>query len=143
MTAGPIKSPKPIYSIDAPDQRRLKIARLEIEAVLAKHDLAGVVVLHTPGLAEFFYNIQPSYSVCWVDETVPMVRIKSVRDHAGSAAEQLHDQAATANMTVSLAGELGHTALMFLDIDRVVSRMLRAEHTQPAFVPDPSEVKPS
>lgn len=36
---------KRTYSIDAPDQARLKVARTEIEAVLRKHDLAGVVVL--------------------------------------------------------------------------------------------------
>lgn len=128
---------KPTYSIDAPDQQRLKIARLEIEAILANHDLAGVVVLHTPGMAEFFYNIQPSYSVCWVDETAGAVRIKSKRDrdHAGDASAQLHDQSATANMTASLAGELGRAALMFRDVDHIVSTALRAEHTAPVFVP--------
>lgn len=136
---------KPTYSIEAPDQPRLKIARAEIEAVLQKHDLAGVVVLHTPGMSEFFYSITPSYSVCWVDEKSQILRLKSVRDrdHAGDAAEQLRDQAATANMTTSLAGELGHAALMFLDVDRVVSQALRAEHTGPEFVPDPLEAKPS
>ena len=36
---------RPVYSIDAPDQQRLKVARLEIEATLQKHDLAGVVLL--------------------------------------------------------------------------------------------------
>jgi Domain of unknown function (DUF4326) len=40
---------KRLYSIEAPDQQRLKVARVEIEAVIRKHDLAGVVVLHTPG----------------------------------------------------------------------------------------------
>lgn len=60
--------PKPTYSIDAPDQQRLKRARIEIEAVLQRHDLAGVVVLHTPGMSEFFYQITPSYSVCWIEE---------------------------------------------------------------------------
>lgn len=132
---------KPIYSIDAPDQQRLKIARTKIEAVLAEHDLAGVCVLHTPGMAEFFYSIRPSYSVCWLDETAGAVRIKSKldRDYGGDLHVQQRDQAATANMTASLAGRLGHAALMFLDVDRVVSDKLRAEHTSPEFVPDPNE----
>lgn len=133
------------YAIDAPDQPRLKIARAEIEAVLQRHDLAGVVVLHTPGMTEFFYQIQPSYSVCWIDEKVPMVRIKSVRDrdHAGDAAEQQRDQAATANMTASLADNLRHAAAMFQGVDRIVTQALRAEHTAPAFVGDPQEANPS
>ena len=134
-------SAKPTYSIDAPDQQRLKIARTKIEAVLAEHDLAGVVVLHTPGMAEFFYRITPSYSVCWIDEAAGILRLKSKRDrdHGGNAALQLHDQAATANMTAAIAGELGRSALMFLDVDRIVSEKLRAEHTVPEFVADQNE----
>lgn len=136
---------KPTYSVDAPDQQRLKVARLEIEAVLAKHDLAGVVTLHTPGMSEFFYRINPSYSVCWVDESVPMVRIKSKldRDHGGDRAEQVTMQAQTANMTAALAGDLLRAALMFSEVDETVSKALRAESTQAVFVPDPREAKPS
>lgn len=132
---------KPTYSIDAPDQQRLKIARTKIEAVLAEHDLAGVVVLHTPGMAEFFYRITPSYSVCWIDEAAGILRLKSKldSDHGGDVALQRHDQAATANMTAALAGELAHAALMFLEVGRVVSEKLRAEHTGPTFTPDPAE----
>lgn len=132
------------YSIDAPDQPRLKVARLEIEAVLAKHDLAGVVVLHTPGMTEFFYNIQPSYSVCWIEEAASIVRVKSVRDrdHGGNVTAQIKMQAATANMTAGLAGELHHASKMFDYVDRIVSIGLRAEHTQPTHVPDPNERNP-
>lgn len=132
------------YSISAPDQPRLKVARLEIEALLAKHDLAGVIVLHTPGMTEFFYRIQPSYSVCWIDEAAGIVRVKSVRDrdHAGDAAAQLAMQAATANMTAGLASELHHAATMFTYLDQVVSKSLNAEHTPATYVPDPSEANP-
>lgn len=138
-------SGKRVFSLDAPDQQRLKVARLEIEAVLAKHDLAGVCVLHTPGMAEFFYSITPSYSVCWIDEAARAVRIKSAasRDHAGDLGTQLLAQAATANMTGALAGEIGRAASMFSDVDRIVSALFRAEHTAPKFVPDPSQRLPS
>lgn len=140
-----MSKPKPIYSIDAPDQPRLKVARLEIEAVLAKHDLAGVVVLHTPGMAEFFYNIRPTYSVCWVDEQAQVLRLKSKRDrdHGGDTALQLHDQTATANMAAALASELANAAVMFEGIETVVSKALTATHSAPTFVADASEVRPS
>lgn len=132
---------KPVYSIDAPDQARLKIARTKIEAVLAEHDLAGVVVLHTPGMGEFFYRITPSYSVCSIDEAAGALRITSKleRDHGGDVSLQHHDQAATANMTACLADQLGHAALMFLDVDRVASVAMRADHTGAEYVPDPNE----
>lgn len=132
---------KPTYSIDAPDQQRLKRARIEIEAVLQRHDLAGVVVLHTPGMAEFFYQITPSYSVCWIEEP-HYLRVKSLAAHyAGDIAAQMRDQAATANMTVALAEELGRAASMFRAVDDVVTAKLQAEHTGPSFVPDPMEAK--
>lgn len=129
-------------SIDAPDQQRLKIARAEIEAVLKKHDLAGVAVLHTPGMTEFFYDIQPSYSVAWVDEASNMVRLKSkLADYGGDAQAQINDQAATAQMLHAFGMDCGKAGLMFLEVAKVVDRKLRAEHTPPTFVPDPMEGK--
>lgn len=133
--------PKPTYSIDAPDQQRLKRARIEIEAVLQRHDLAGVVVLHTPGMSEFFYQITPSYSVCWIEEP-NYLRVKSLAAHyAGDTAAQMRDQAATANMTAALATELGKAASMFREVDKVVTAKFQAQHTGPEFVPDPMEAK--
>lgn len=136
---------KPTYSVDAPDQRKLKIARLEIEAVLAKHDLAGVVVLHTPGMVEFFYNIRPSYSIVTFDEATGAVRVRSKleRDYGGDATRQQHDQVASSNMTASLADSLWSSARMFAGIDGIVSKALGAEHTDAQFVPDPSEGHPA
>jgi len=135
-------SAKPIYSIDAPNQARLKIARTEIEAVLRKHDLAGVVVLHTPGMCEFFYDIRPSYSCAWIDESAQMVRLKSkLADYGGSTDAQRHDQAATANMTRGIAAELASAAAMFHHVARLVDQASGAEHTDRGFTPDPMEAK--
>lgn len=131
---------KPTYSIDAPDQARLKIARTEIEAALKKHDLAGVVVLHTPGMSEFFYDTSPSYSCVWIDESVPMVRVKSLAADYGSDREaQLRDQAATANMAAALYDNLHAAAGMFGEVMKVVDRATRAEHTAAVRVADPAE----
>lgn len=133
---------KRIYSIDAPDQQRLKIARMEIEGVLLKHDLAGCVVLHTPGMTEFFYNIRPSYSCAWIDESVSALRVKSkLVDYHGDAVTQRNDQAATANMVAALADNLQHAAAMFADTKRLVDRALHAEHTAPVFTLDQNEAK--
>lgn len=133
---------KRLYSIDAPDQARLKLARTEIEAVLKKHDLAGVVVLHTPGMTEFFHDIRPSYSCAWLDEQAQMLRVRSKLDHYhGDAQAQQHDQAATANMLHGLAEDLNSASGMFLDMAAIADRMLRAKHTPAAFVPDPMEGK--
>ena len=131
---------KPTYSIDAPDQQRLKVARLEIEAVLRKHDLAGVVVLHTPGMSEFVYDIRPTYSCCWVDEQVPALRLKSkLADYCGDRALQMHDRAATANMVEAISDNLWQAAQMFVGVAGVVNKAFAAEHTTGALVADPAE----
>lgn len=132
--------PKRTYSLDAPDQQRLKIARAEIEGVLKKHDLGAVVVLHTPGMTEFFYDITPSYSCCWIDEAAGQLRMKSrAADYGGDKDAQLRDQAATANMVHGLAEDLRSAAGMFGSIAPVLDRALRAEHTEAVHKPDPME----
>lgn len=131
------------YFIDTPDQQRLKIARLEIEALLRKHDLAGVVVLHTPGMTEFFYDIHPSYSCAWIDDFSQRLRLKSkLADYSGDAKSQLHDQAATANMMRGLAEDLSQAAGMFLDIAQITDKAFGSEHTDAVHVADPMEGKP-
>lgn len=131
---------KRAFSIDAPDQARLKIARTEIEAVLKKHDLAGVVVLHTPGMSEFFYDIRPSYSCLWIDEKVGMLRMKSLAsDYGNNLDAQRLDQAASANMVEAFADNLGQAGGMFRMVREIVNEKFGAEHTPGAFVPDAME----
>lgn len=131
---------KRAYSLDAPDQQRLKVARAKIEGILKEHDLGGVVILHTPGMTEFFYDVTPSYSCVWIDEAAGQLRMKSkLADYGGDKAAQLKDQAATANMVHGLAGDLSNAAGMFGSIAPFIDRALRAEHTDPTHTPDPME----
>lgn len=133
---------KPIYSIDAPDQARLKVARTEIEAILRKHDLAGVVVLHMPGMTEFFYDIRPSYSCAWIDEEHQAVRIKSIgADYGGDRQAQQHDLSATSNLFFAVASDLGNAAGLFAEVAGAVDLLTNAEHTAAVHVPDPAEQK--
>lgn len=133
---------KRAYSLDAPDQQRLKIARAEIEGILKKHDLAAVVALHTPGMTEFFYDITPSYSRVWIDEVVGQLRVKSkLSDYGGDKDAQLLDQGATANMIHGLAADLSSAADMFGSIAPFIDRVLSAEHTDPVYRPDPLEAR--
>lgn len=131
---------KTAYSIDAPDQQRLKIARAEIEAVLKKHDIAGVVVLHTPGMTEFFYDIRPSYSCCWIAGQDFRIRSK-LAEFDGDAEAQRHDQGATANMLAGLAQDLAQAGIMFLSVAQVADRAFDVTHTDAVLVPDPNEGK--
>jgi hypothetical protein len=133
---------KPVYSVDTPDQARLKIARTEIEAIMQKHDLAGCVMLHTPGMGEFFYSVSPSYSCARVDEQAGMMRLRSkLEDYKGDRIVQEHDRAATANMAASLSDMSTNAASMFASMQRVIDRAFHAEHTAGELRPDPAELK--
>lgn len=133
---------KRLYSIDAPDQARLKVARTEIEAVLKKHDLAGAVVLHTPGMSEFFYDIQPSYSCVRIDEAGKRVHVKSkLADYGGDAVAQRHDQAASANMLRCLYDGMENASLMFGYAGMYVDKATAATHTEAVHTPDPMEAR--
>lgn len=131
---------KRTYSLDTPDQQRLKIARAKIEGILKEHDLGAVVVLHTPGMTEFFYDVVPSYSCVWIDEAAGQLRMKSkLADYGGDKCAQLRDQAATANMIHGLFADLSNAAGMFGSIAPLVDRAFRAEHTEAVHRPDPLE----
>lgn len=41
---------------------KLKMAMEEIKEILAKNDIAGFVVLHTPGFSEYLHALETSYS---------------------------------------------------------------------------------
>jgi hypothetical protein len=133
---------KPQYSIDAPDQQRLKIARAKIESILREHDIAGVVALHTPGMTEFFYDVCPSYSCAWIDDAAGVARVKSSKaSYGGDIAAQRLDQTHTANMAAGLADTLARAALTLYSLQSVVDQAFGAEHTPAQHVPDPLGTK--
>jgi hypothetical protein len=127
---------------DAPNQAKLKVARLEIEAVLKKHDLGGLVVLHTPGMSEFFYEVNPSWSCLTIDEAVGHVRVLSkLENFGGDKRRQGESQAATAELAFALAEQCTEAARMFSQVSVFVTKVLRATHQAARHVADPAEGK--
>jgi hypothetical protein len=124
------------FDIERPDQARLKMARLEIEAICRKHDLASIVLLHTPGMTEFFYDLQPSYSCVELIEARRQVKTSI---HRFDTASQRQACEATANMTHSMAVSMARAATMFLDVSEAVDAVLGTTHGDPYFVQDPTE----
>jgi hypothetical protein len=47
---------------------KLKIAVAEIEAILKKHDIAGIVMLQSPTHLEYLMEVAPSWSCCWFED---------------------------------------------------------------------------
>lgn len=126
------------YMTDSPmplNQAKLKVAREEILSVLKKHDIAGFCVLHSPGWAEVFWDMWPSYSILQGD--FPSVRFKSKRSDYPSADAQLYDQANTAQMLRALGENAAGPILQFVELSKHADLTLGATHEDLGFQHDP------
>ena len=76
---------------------KLKMVAEEIKEILKKNDVAGDVVLHTPGFGEYFFQIHTSYSCAYRYEE-DQVRFYSKRRDFKSTTEQKKKSEDTSNM---------------------------------------------
>jgi hypothetical protein len=108
---------------------KLKKAAEEIKAILEKHDIAGIVHLHTPGHAEYITKLNPSYS-CVKFQSNGDVRIQSrlQEDHNGNREERNQFQSDTSNMLSLLSDSTGNMALSIMDMSRKMDEIIGAEH---------------
>lgn len=115
---------------------KLKAVRAEIEALLKKHDVAGVCVLHNaPNSSESFAFLEPSYSQ--ITGVAPHFRFRAkADDYAGDLERMARDVNATANMTSSIALGLGIAGLHYLELATAVDKITGAKHSGPTFQPD-------
>lgn len=86
---------------------KLKKAAEQIKEILKEHDIAAVVVLHTPGHSEYLYQISPSYSIAKIEGNE--LRIRST--HITDMEEKVKKVTDTANMFVCLTdvGDMLHS----------------------------------
>ena len=95
---------------------KLKRVMDEIKAILVKEDIAGAIVLHTPGFTEYLVHIEPSYSCAkWVGEAV---QVKGKAEHYGGDTEKRDKAVAdTANMIHHFAAIPGKISLAMMDLE--------------------------
>ena len=62
---------------------KLKNAMKEINEILNKHDIGGLVILHTPGHGEFLMKVDPTYSCAKLNGNEMRVRAKLQEDFNG------------------------------------------------------------
>jgi hypothetical protein len=108
---------------------KLKIAMEEIKAILDKHDIAAVVVLHEPSFIECLTRINPSYSCASFTEKEEGIRVRAkLEDFGGDQEIRNQKLADTANMlhNLSMVG-----MKICYDVGQVsvqVDKLLGAEH---------------
>lgn len=110
-------------------REKLLRARAEMEEILKRYDIAGLIVLHAaPTSSEFVMHLEPTYSVMKVEKD-GRVRIESKLEHYnGDKEAKRYDLAATANMASSLF-ELGaRCSLQIGQLSELIDRESGTEH---------------
>lgn len=110
---------------------KLKKVIEEIKAILEENDIAGTVVLHTPGHGEYLVHLTTSYSCVNIDEATGAVHFKSNlhEDHGGDVKAQKETITGTANMLKIMSQLTGNNALMLMQMSNAADKALNAKHT--------------
>lgn len=125
---------------------KLKAARAEMLAIAKKYDIACAVVLHDKevfqghphGIAEFFWDIQPTWSAVEETETAAgtMVLIRGKLAHyAGDKRARNRALRNTINMLSLLGTTMANVAMRMLDLAEKADKTWDATHTDGGYTP--------
>lgn len=111
---------------------KLKKAMQEIKDILSKHDIAGMVVIHTPGHSEFLNKMDPTYSILKIKGDEVRMRATAA-DYNGDLAARNKAIADTCNMLHSITATTGQMLMPLMDLSDKVDKILNASHDGPGF----------
>lgn len=102
---------------------KLKKAMEEIKSILAKHDIGGVVILHTPNHSEYLCKLNPSYS-CIV-QTGDQIRFRSkLADYNGDKKAWQQKTTDSLNLLKCVTEVGGHVVLSLMPITDELTKKL-------------------
>lgn len=108
---------------------KLKRVAEQIKKLLKDADIAGLVVLHTPGHAEYVLEITPSYSACKWTPTRDGVIIQGKAEHYGGDKKKRDRKVTdTCNMLSFLAEVGGKQVLNVMQLSELADKTWDAEH---------------
>lgn len=109
---------------------KLKKAMEEIKGILHKHDIAGLVVLHTPGNAEYLLELSPSYSRVKIDPLKGTMRIRArlKEDFNGDKKAWTQAMTDTCNMLNLISDVGGQIILSTLQLSEMADKATGAEY---------------
>lgn len=112
---------------------KLKALIKEFKARLKDEDVAGVIVLHEPGFAEYLYFVDTSYNVSEIrtieTEGKSVQTIGLVNDDMEESKME-KGMADTANMLHHLGTVLGSLAMKVLSMSQSFDLLVNADHSE-------------
>lgn len=126
----PIKKEKKIL-LPMQYSPKLKKAAEEIKNILKENDIAGVVILHTPGYGEYVLNLSPTYSCVKVSPQGEIrARAKLQEDFNGNKKEWEETVKNTSNM-LSIIQSVGEPLMdSIAELSFKVDMAVNATHTK-------------
>ena len=112
---------------------KLKRAIGEIKQIMGKYDIAGLVILHTPGFSEYLLKIDTTYSCAKIEGDQLRVKAKLKEDFNGNKAAMEQSLKDTSNMLHHLSETGGRTAMELFNISAALDEKVKAEHTGKGF----------
>lgn len=107
---------------------RLKSAMAEIKAILEKYDIAGAVVIHEPGFAEYLLKVDPSYSLLKFEPIGSAFTVTvSTQNRTKSQIEQAISE--TCNMSRQLAHACSHVCISLMNMDEYMTEKYNPTHS--------------
>lgn len=107
---------------------KLKKAMQEIEAILVKNDIGGIVTLSCPGFSEFLIHLNTTYSCAKVDQNGIRVRAKLQEDFHGDKAMWEYKVSETAGMLHSLSVIHSEKIMALLSLSEQLDKQVEAKH---------------
>lgn len=114
------------------ETEKLKNIMSQIQKILVDNDVAGVVVLHTPGFSEYMLHITPSYS-CIKIESMNGIRFRCTADQFGGDTKKRDEMIAnTSNMLHHLSAVCDEKCVVPLSaLSKKIDEVTGSEHTDP------------
>lgn len=112
----------------------LKEAMAEIKAIIAKHDISGHVILHEPGFSEYFFAIEPSWSLLKIEKNGIRIRSK-LEDFAGNKDAQKKASENTVSLIRHFIDDMVRDTKLFEQIYKMLSKHWDITHSQGIHTP--------
>ena len=108
---------------------KLKMAMNEIRGILAKHDIAGLVVLHNPpGHTEYMLQLSPSWSCAKIEGEAVRVRARIQEDFNGDRKAWTKKVTETLGMLNGITTVGGQMILSMATLSDTVDKVVDATH---------------
>lgn len=100
----------------------------EIKKILRRHDIGGIITIHTPGFSEYYLHLNTSYSVAKITGNSIRIRAKIQEDYGGDVEKWKEDVAATLNMLHLLGFTSGQLSMQLLELSEDLDKKVGATH---------------